>query len=165
MATLQLPTEGRNRDQNANAPPAHTHSTSSTCHHPRDNLQTPSFCPSEKSFTRTVTAAHEPHLFSSGGQKQTGGPKNDHQFRPPCSARNHRHNTCRHRDDHRLPRSSRWNRQTTFGSWWNARTGHHLGWRRGPRNRGNRLHRSRCHALPQPNSVNEAYRGGSSTAS
>ena len=57
------------------------------------------------------------------------------------------------------------NRQTTFGSWWNARTGHHLGWRRGPRNRGNRLHRSRCHALPQPNSVNEAYRGGSSTAS
>ena len=50
MATLQLPTEGRNRDQNANAPPAHTHSTSSTCHHPRDNLQTPSFCPSEKKF-------------------------------------------------------------------------------------------------------------------
>ncbi len=37
--------------------------------------------------------------------------------------------------------------------------------RRSPRNRGNRLHRSRCHALPQPNSVNEAYRGGSSTAS
>ncbi len=45
---------------------------------------------------------------------------------------------------------------TTFGSG-RDRAGHHLGWRRGARNRGNRLHRSRCHAVPQPNSVSEVY--------